>query len=86
MEKSWKRPEIIAANQQTKRQKTGNSEKQPEQMNIKDLGIDCLEKIFMFFDLENLLSVAHVCKQFEQATKYPFIRKYSKKTISFYLI
>lgn len=74
MEKSWKRPQIIAANQQTKRQNIGNSEEQPEQINIEDLGIDCLEKIFMFFDLENLLSVAHVCKQFEWATKYPFVR------------
>lgn len=77
-----KRQRKIPGNQQPKRHRSGSNANVPVKMNITNLGVDCLECIFMNFDLDDLLNVADVNKQFRQAATYPFIRKYSKKNIA----
>lgn len=46
-------------------------------------GVDCLGRVSMYFELEYLLNVPDVNKQFRRAANYLFIFKYSQKKIEF---
>lgn len=48
-----------------------------ESTKITDVNQFCLEHIFQYLDLKNLLNVAHSNKHLRQATIIPFARKYA---------
>lgn len=50
-------------------------------LKIEDIGVDCLQQVFIYLDLKDLLTVANVNQQFRKAAKCSFIGKYSKKMI-----
>lgn len=47
-----------------------------EQLKITDIGIDCLEKVFEFLDLYDLLNVADSSKEFKSCADFIFTSKY----------
>lgn len=69
-------------NHKPKRLKTDESIEEPiEQTKISDLFQECLEHIFSYLDLADLLNVADVDRSFQKATYVPFKQKYARKSI-----
>lgn len=67
---------------QSKRRKMENKiEKSPKRTHITDLVPDCLERIFMYLKVMDLVNVADVCMYFRNCSYLPFGEKYSKKII-----
>lgn len=80
METNRKRQQNNEEIQEVKRNKTMENAECPSQYNITD--IDCLQRIFKYFDLKDLLVVADMCQLFRQAATFPFKCKYGNKNIS----
>lgn len=56
--------------------------KQSKKMKITDLNNDCLESVFGYLDVQDLLSVADASKGLSVAAKYVFKRKYNGKIVN----
>ena len=55
-----------------------------EVKSITNIYYDCLERIFAFLDLENLLNVAQTCKRLQTAAAYNFYDRFGRNRIRFF--
>lgn len=58
------------------------TERSDKKIKITDLNIDCLEEIFKYLDLSNLLNVANSNKWLKIAASFVFRRNYGKKRVT----
>lgn len=54
---------------------------EPKEVELTDVNMDCLERIFGFLDLVSLLNIAETSRQFQQPAEFVFSRKFSRKWI-----
>lgn len=50
--------------------------------NLTDMNLDCLEKIFMYLPLNDLINIFHTNKTFQQPAEWVFTSKYGRKIIN----
>lgn len=50
--------------------------------NLTEMNFDCLEKIFMYLPLNDLINIFHTNKTFQQPAEWVFTRKYGSKIIN----
>lgn len=56
-----------------------NDSNETESLELTDLDIDCLENVFRFLDLEDLLNISDANKYFKRCTEMIFARRYDIK-------
>lgn len=60
---------------------TNTSDDSEAPQNLSDINIDCLESIFMYLSLNDLIDIHHTTKTFQRVAELVFARKYGSKTI-----
>lgn len=64
-------------------QTLGECKRSSERLKLTDLNIDCLEHVFRYLNLSELIAVADANQRLNIAAKLIFLRKYSGKTVEF---
>lgn len=64
-------------------QTLGECKRSSERLKLTDLNIDCLEHVFQYLNLSELIAVADANQRLNIAANLIFMRKYSAKTVEF---
>lgn len=66
---------------QPKRVRIEDNEDSKEPTKMADINTDCLEKIFMELELDDLLNISDTCQQFKATANFVFNVRFAKKMI-----